>query len=119
MNFFFIGNAEKIRFGDYYAKVNTMIKWSRQEQLGFCFHLLDHNNDGLICIQDMFFLLKELNDEDFVLKEDVNKLIQILREKARLFKMQQGISPIIYGIYSDIDAPQTEPKLRRQNRYTY
>ena len=96
-----------------------MLKWSRQEQLGFCFHLLDYNNDGLICIQDMFFLLKELHDEDFVLKEDVNKLIKILREKARRFKIQQHISPIIYGIYADVEAShqEGEPTLHTQDSF--
>jgi len=35
----------------------------------------------------MFLLMKELHDEDVVLKDDVNKLISILREKARRLKV--------------------------------
>ena len=52
----------------------------------------------------MFDTFKELNDEDQVLREDVNKLIHILRQKAK----KSQISPIIYGIYDDYDCKPQE-----------
>lgn len=52
----------------------------------------------------MFDTFKELNDEDQVIREDVNKLIHILRQKAK----KSQISPIIYGIYDDFDCKPQE-----------
>jgi len=88
---------------DYYKQVNRMLRWSRQEQLGFCFYLFDHNNDGFVCLQDMFNLFKELNDQDAVLREDVNKLINILKEKGRKMLTKDHISPSVYGIYNEYE----------------
>lgn len=47
----------KMRYLDYYHLVNVMLNWSKMDQLGFCFHLLDTNNDGFICIKDLFELM--------------------------------------------------------------
>ena len=95
ISFFFPtgGENKKIRFNDLYRSVNQMLSWSVQEQLGFIFYLFDYNEDGFICIQDLFHLLRELNDQDHVLREDVNKLIQILKEKGKRLRKTKQISP--------------------------
>ena len=112
ISFFFPtgGENKKIRFNDLYRSVNQMLSWSVQEQLGFIFYLFDYNEDGFICIQDLFHLLRELNDQDHVLREDVNKLIQILKEKGKRLRKTKQISPIIYGIYNNYES-QTNKKV--------
>ncbi len=77
-----------------------ILEWQVKDQLGFCFYLFDFNNDGMICIQDLFNLLKELNYNDQVIREDIKKLISILKEKAIQLRKNKYISPSIYGIYS-------------------
>lgn len=51
------GSKEKMKYLDYFYAINIMLKWTRTEQIGFCFHLFDANNDGFICIRDMFELM--------------------------------------------------------------
>jgi len=94
-----LSDGGRIRYTDFYKIINGMLNWSRQDQLGFCFYLLDYNNDGFICIEDLFSLLRELNDQDQVIREDVYKLISILKQKGRKLRQVSHISPIIYGIY--------------------
>lgn len=101
-------NNKKIRFNDFYRTINMMLEWSHSEQLGFCFYLFDNNEDGFICIQDMFHLLRELNDQDYVLREDVNKMINILKEKGKRLRKNKKISPIIYGIYNKYESQTNE-----------
>jgi Ca2+-binding EF-hand superfamily protein len=104
---FFFAKAKdknKLRFMELFSAVNTMLDWTPQEQLGFCFYLFDHNEDGFICIEDLFLLLRELNDLDDILREDVNKLIAILREKGKRLRKISKISPIIYGIYNKYES---------------
>ena len=42
--------------------------------------------------------MRETHDEDVVMKEDINKLIKMIKEKARRMKVQSYLSPTIYGI---------------------
>ena len=42
--------------------------------------------------------MRETHDEDVVMKEDINKLIKMIKEKARRMKVQSSLSPTIYGI---------------------
>ena len=86
-----------------------MIEWSRIDQLGFCFHLFDYNNDGVLCLQDLFEILKEVKDQDFVLREDVNKLIYILKQKGKNMRVENHISPITYGIYNKYECHEEPP----------
>lgn len=79
LDFFFHDDQDTIRLQDYFKRAKTMLQWSRVDQLGFCFHLFDRNGDGFICIEDLFRLLQELTDFDFVITEDINKLVAVLR----------------------------------------
>ena len=60
----FFPSKDKLKYLEYFGIINQMLKWTRSEQIGFTFHLLDSNNDGLICIHDMFHLMEKLKDED-------------------------------------------------------
>jgi hypothetical protein len=84
--------------------VNKILGWSKQDQLGFCFYLFDYNGDGFVCIEDLYNLMEELSDSDLVIREDVNKLVSILKQKGKKLKQQQHISPIIYGIYDKFES---------------
>jgi hypothetical protein len=55
-----------------------MLDWTRAEQLGFCFHLYDHNGDGFICIQDLFELMKEFphKTEEHIEEEMIQELLK-------------------------------------------
>ena len=75
-----------------------MLKWTRIEQIGFSFHLLDSNNDGLICIQDMFQLMSRLKDNDNIIAVDINKLTNILKQKSDHLINTRFISPLTFGI---------------------
>ena len=60
---------------------------------------MDHDNDGFICLQDQFNWLRTLNDQDQVIREDLNKLSNLLKRKRLWLKKTKKLSPIIFGIY--------------------
>ena len=65
----------------------------------------------MICLQDLFDILKEVRDQDFVLREDVNKLIYILKQKGKNMRVENHISPITYGIYNKYECVEELPPL--------
>lgn len=53
-----------LRYLEFFHRLNLMLEWNKNEQLGFCFYLFDYNNDGFICTKDINDIFAELNDQD-------------------------------------------------------
>lgn len=98
------GSKDKMKYLEYFHQINVMLQWTRTEQIGFCFYLFDTNDDGLICIRDMFQLMGQLRDDDQVVRVDIQKLINIIQQKSNHLRRTRFISPVTYGISYKQDA---------------
>lgn len=62
-------------FDKFCEVMNGFLSSDHLTKMKFCFSLYDLNSDGLICITDAFTALKLMHDTDYLLSNDLVKLI--------------------------------------------
>lgn len=54
-----------------------------------------------MCLKDLYDIYHKLNDSEMLLREDLYKLINLLKSKRKRQQSQYRISPMIYGLYDE------------------
>jgi Ca2+-binding EF-hand superfamily protein len=70
-----------IAFPEYCELINDFLNKDIMEQKHFAFHILDTNNDGFICPNDLFQLVKWLRPNDYAIANDIMTITKALDDK--------------------------------------